>query len=212
VIEFNEIVGNAWGIVLYDHSRSFISNNRVEGTGAMRAGGSAVLVTCKAEATVERNHFRAFTNGIEISGASVACKNNIIEDVYGDGVAANSQGLGRVSIEQNVIYRCGAAGMTVRADGDQKASRNIIAETGRVSPRASTIHVLGARADAAIRKNTLYDNTVLDPALDRDVPREIFWRARKKWTRTYRNTPVGVDGRHKFYESAFLTRYGRWAD
>jgi hypothetical protein len=52
----------------------------------------------------------------------------------------------------------------------------------------------------------------LSDALNRDVPREIFWRARRPWTRTYRNTPVGVDGRHKFYESAFLTRYGRWAD
>lgn len=211
VIEFNEIAGNVVGIALHENAHAIINNNLIEGAGAIKAGGSAILVTCEADAMVERNHLRRFTNGIEISGnASLVSRTNIIEEIYADGIVATNPGLGRVLMEENVIYRCGSAGIAVRADGDQKASRNIVVETGTINPRASAIYIYGARAEAAMRKNTLYDNTVRDKALDKDAPREKFWRERRGWTRTYRNTPVGMDGRDKFHESAFLTRYGRW--
>jgi hypothetical protein len=212
-IEFNEITCN-WGIVLQDDARAVVTNNLVQGQGPLaKPRGGAMLIMGDASATVERNHFRNFKKGLSIEGRpTIVCRANVIEEVTGDGITATGYGVGRMRIEENAIYRCGAAGIAVRADGDQKASRNLVVESGRVSPRPSAVWVFGARSDAALRKNTLYDNVVLDDALDRDAPREMFWRARRPWTRTYRNNPVGVDGRHKFYESAFLTRYGRWAD
>jgi nitrous oxidase accessory protein NosD len=212
-IEFNEITGHACGIVLFDHARATIRNNRITGMGASKNNGGGVLVMCDSDAVIEKNHVSGFTRGVQIAmRGSAVCRNNIVEDVYWHGIDALNHDIGRLSIEQNVFYRCGAAGIAVRADGDQRANRNMVVETGLISPRPSAILVVGAHADAAVRKNTLYDNTVLDESLDHDVPREMFWRTRKKWTRTYRNTPVGVEGRHKFHESAFLTRYGRWMD
>ena len=217
-IEFNEISHNSSGICLRENTSGLVRNNLIEGFGALdKIGNEAISLLCDAKATVEQNHIRGLTSGIHLAdAASLSLKNNIIEDVYYYGVSTGITDplhkIGRVRIEQNVIYDCGTAAIAVHADGDQKATRNIIVATGRMKPQASAIMAYGANAEAAIKKNTLYDNTVTDPELDRDVSREAFWRARRPWTRTYRNTAVGVDGRHKFYESAFLTRYGRWAD
>jgi hypothetical protein len=229
-IEASEFSRNVTAIVLRENTRALIRNNLIEGFGAVdEMGNDAIDLMCDATATVERNHLRGSTGGIYLSdAASLTLNENIIEDVYYAGVSmvgAYASGpwsdrnipdpggkLGRVRIEQNVIYNCGNAGVAVRANGDQTATRNIIVACGGIKPPASAIIAYGADADAAVRKNTLYDNVVTNPELDRDVSREAFWRARRPWTRTYRNTPVGVDGRHKFYESAFLTRYGKWAD
>ncbi len=230
IIEFNEFSRNFSAIVLRENTHAVIRNNLIEGSGASdKIGNEALSLMCDATAIVERNHFRGLTGGMHLGDTSSLILNeNIIEDVYYAGVSMAGAyqtspwsdknipdpggKLGRVRIERNVIYNCGNAGIAVRANGDQTATRNIIVATGSIKPPASTIIAYGADAEAAARKNTLYDNTVTDPKLGRDISREAFWRARRPWTRTYRNTPVGVDGRHKFYESAFLTRYGRWAD
>ena len=165
------------------------------------------------KASVKSNHVEGFVTGLKAQGhVELSCQANVIENMLSDGIVAADENIGRVRLEDNVIFRCGRAGVAIRANGDQLATRNIVAECGSVQPRESAVYALGAKSDAAVRKNTLYRNTVTDPKLDRDVSREAFWRARRPWTRTYRNTAVGVDGRHKFYESAFLTRYGRWAD
>jgi hypothetical protein len=229
-IEFNEISRNFFGIGLRENTHAVIRNNLIEGFGKSdRIGNEAINLMCDATATLEQNHLRGLTGGIYLGDtSSLILKENIIEDVYYAGISMAGAyftspwpdknipdpggKLGRVRIEKNVIYSCGNAGIAVRANGDQTAIRNIIVATGGIKAPPSAIIAYGADAEAAVRKNTLYDNTVTDPKLDRDVSREAFWRARRPWTRTYRNTPVGVDGRHKFYESAFLTRYGRWAD
>lgn len=213
-VEFNEISGNRVGVCLYDDAQGVVRNNLIEGFPLRStAGGLALMVFCDAQMIAERNLMRDLGDGVQLAGSpSLELRANVIEDVRGNAVSSTTWGLGRVMIDRNVIYRCGGPGIAMRADGDQKATNNIIVETGKVNPMESAIQVWGARSDAAIRKNTLFDNTVADDSLDRDVPREIFWRARRKWTRTYRNTPVGIDGRHRFHESAFLTRYGRWLD
>jgi len=229
-IEFNEFSHHFSAITLRETTHAVIRNNLIEGFGQIdQIGNQAIDLMCDATATVERNHLRGLTGGIYLGDTSSLILNeNIIEDVYYAGISMAGAyfsspwsdksipdpggKLGRVRIEQNVIYNCGNAGIAIRANGDQTATRNIIVSTGITKPQASAIIAYGADSEAAVRKNTLYDNTVTDPKLDRDVSREAFWRARRPWTRTYRNTAVGVDGRHKFYESAFLTRYGRWAD
>jgi hypothetical protein len=212
-VEFNEIYGSQFGLVLSQRTEAIIKNNLIEGYSAPRnvVLGSAVVMGCGSKGIVERNHLRNLETGIHVlKGASLELRANIIEDIHDSGIGAADCPLDRVVIERNVMYRCGGPGIAICVDGDQRATRNLIVETGRLDPQLGAIKVWGASAAAAVRKNTLYDNTVTAPALDRDVPREIFWRERRGWTRTYRNTPVGVDGRHKFHESAFLTRYGRW--
>jgi hypothetical protein len=212
-IESNEITSGSWGIVLQKGAQAVIRNNRITGMNPVSQHGGAMLITCDAAATVDRNLVQGFAGGIRVTAkGSLACTANIIEDIQEDGISTAGDNVGRMRIDDNVFFRCGGAGIAIRAEGDQKATRNIVVQCGGVQPRRSAVYASGAKSDAAVRKNTLYDNTVTDPKLDRDVSREAFWRARRSWTRTYRNTPVGVDGRHKFYESAFLTRYGRWAD
>jgi len=210
IIECNEISSSSDGIDLAN-AQAVVKNNVIIGT--RNEHGAGVLVRGEATVSVERNHVRGFSAGIALARrASVDCNANIIEEIGGIGIDGAEGGLGRIAIRDNVIYQCKSSGIVIRADGDQLATRNLVVETGTLSPRESAVLALGAQADAAVRRNTLYDNTVKDSSLDRDVSREVFWRARRPWTRTYRNTPVGVDGRHKFYESAFLTRYGRWAN
>lgn len=211
-VAFCEIGPYDDAIVVDGAAKISIRNNLLSGFGAGLSGGSAVIVSAGGDVFMERNLVQGFNFEIQVTSfSSLVCRMNIIENISRDGITALTD-TRRLRIEDNIIFRCGGAGLVVQADGDQIAGRNIIVETGKVSPRPSAIYVYGSHADAAVRKNTLYSNTVTDAALDRDVSREAFWRARRPWTRTYRNTAVGVDGRHKFYESAFLTRYGRWAD
>jgi hypothetical protein len=212
-IESNEIAGHTTAIAIENRGTAIVSGNLLVGRALTYTdGGSGLRVGAGIDAVVERNHMSGFDTGIELrENSSLHCRNNIIENCHDIGIMSDSGWNGRLRIEQNVIYRCGGPGIAVRADGDQIATRNIVVETGLQIPWPSAVFSEGARSDAVVRRNTLHDNTTSVESLDRDVPREMFWRARRKWTRTYRNTPVGIDGRHKFHESAFLTRYGRWA-
>jgi len=179
-IDSSGITGVWLGIVLYEESDATITNCLIRG----RDLGAGLVLERKA-ATLRRSHLDGFACGVVIQGsADLTCEANIIENMKHDGLNGLEHAPGRLRIEKNVFYHCGGAGIAVRADGDQRASGNLVVATGSVKPRQSAIYVIGAKADAAIRKNTLYDNTVLDASLDRDVPREIFWRARRKWTRT----------------------------
>jgi len=214
VIESNEI-SSSWDGIDLANAHAVVANNLIVGLTDEHDANVDAGVRIRGDATVsmKRNHIRGFPAGLALMWkASVDCTANIIEDIDGIGIDGTDGGLGRITIRENAIYRCGSPGIAIWADGDQQATRNLIVSTGRSKPREGAVLALGSHADAAIRKNTLYDNTVTNPGLDRDVSREAFWRARRPWTRTYRNTAVGVDGRHRFYESAFLTRYGRWAD
>jgi hypothetical protein len=205
--EFNEITR---GVFLNGGQRVILRHNLIEAGNFEEPG---ILVGGTTSVVAERNIIRGFTTGIQlVENASLEGSANIIEQIQGVGILGTENGLGRVALRENVIYHCGGSGIELRADGDQNATHNLVVETGLTEPKESAVLAVGARADAAVRKNTLFDNTVLNQEFDRDVSREAFWRARRPWTRTYRNTPVGVDGRHRFYESAFLTRYGRWAD
>lgn len=210
-IDFNEIHECTVGIGLYEDAKANISNNLID-AGSAKKRFQGLLVGCNAAAVAERNRILGSNFGVTLlDAATLDFTHNIVENIAQDGLSATSSRLGRIVIEENVFFDCGSSGIAIQAEGDQIASNNLIVETGQMKPRRSAVYVFGSRADAAVRKNTLYGNTVTDAALDRDVPREAFWRARRSWTRTYRNNSVGVDGRHKFYESAFLTRYGRWA-
>jgi hypothetical protein len=224
-LERNEVSIRARGIELYDDAHAIIRNNLVEGPADTIpvAFLTAVRVGHDAQAIIERNRLRQTVYGIAIlDDADAVVRFNVIEQVACWGIACQSRKSRlRATVESNVVYQCVGSGIVIDVQppaGSNKilgrVSKNIVVRTGyykhlTASGAIARLHVPG---EFVFRDNTCYDNAPSTDALNHDVPREIFWRARRPWTRTYRNTPIGVDGRHKFYESEFLGRYGRWAD
>ena len=203
-IEFNELVGNPVCIDLHAGSRAVVRNNLIEGSGS----GVGLSMRCNAIARVERNHIRRVFTGLQLAGGdSLVCRANIIEVTYAAISAASEEAL-YVQIEKNVIYQSGSGmycGPVTTTDTQGvftgRVSSNIVVETERPVVAANPL------ARVKLRNNTFFESKV---DTTKDVAREAFWRARRPWTRTYRNTPVGVDGRHKFHESEYLQKYGRW--
>jgi hypothetical protein len=213
-----------------------IRNNLVDGVeraGRAAGGGRGVAigVTWNARAEIEHNHVRRYWKGIGVFvDADVVARANIVEEMltWGISVWGADRGKPRAIVEDNVVFDCGACGISITRTapydtGEPKGRlvRNIVARTGQ-NPRYDSPDdycyqcalALHAVPDGfAIRGNAFYDNReAADSLFDEDLPREMFWRKRRGWTRTHRNTGVGVGGRHCFHESAFLARYGRWWD
>jgi len=235
-VENCEIVRNSWdGIALYRGARAVIRNNYIDGVDRARGEdigggrGVAVGVTWTGSALVERNWIRRYWKGLGVFvDADVVARGNIVEEMltWGISIWDADRGRPRAVVERNVVYDCGACGISVarRApyDPDEKPgrlTRNLVVHTGQ-NPKydASDYYchqcalALHAVPDGfSIRGNTFYDNRVAaDSLFSADATREMFWRGRRGWVRTFRNNAVGIDGRLRFHESAFLTRYPRW--
>jgi hypothetical protein len=191
--------------------------------------GVAIGITWNGRAVIERNHVRRYWKGIgAFVDADVEARANIVEEMrtWGMSLWDADRGRPRAIFEENVVFDCGACGISVtRAapygpeETPGRIARNIVVQTGQ-DPRydapdrycyqcALALHAVPE--GFVIRGNAFFDNReAADSLFEEDLPREMFWRKRRGWTRTYRNTEVGVDGRHHFHESAFLARYGRW--
>jgi hypothetical protein len=236
-IERCEILRNSWdGIALYRDARASISNNLidgVDGAGVETGGGRGVAigVTWNGAATIERNLVRKYWKGIGVFvDADVVARGNIVEEMrtWGISVWDADRGRPRAVIERNVVYDCGACGVAVTREAayDENEPRgrlvtNIVVHTGQ-NPKydapdyycyqcALALHAVPE--GFSIRGNVFFDNREADGApFDEDTTREMFWRGRRGWVRTFRNTRVGVDQRIKFHESAFLMAYPRWWD
>ena len=200
-VEYSELGGSSWGIVLQKGTRALIRNNEIGANG-----GGGLLAMCDASATIERNHIGGSECGIRATDSSVLnARANIIESVPGTGISVDAHRgpEASVAIRDNVIYRCNLPGIRVTSPG--RVSGNLLVENAQ---KDGTVSVLDVSEGVVVRGNTLYRNRTSDGR--EDGSNEVFRRAHRKWTQTYRNTPVGVDGAHRFYQSAFLTRYGRW--
>ncbi len=237
-IENCEIARNSWdGIALYRGARAVVRNNLIDGvdraSGNNIGGGRGVAigVTWDGAATIERNWVRRYWKGIGIFlDADVTARGNIVEEMLTWGIAIWDAGRGRprAVVERNVVYDCGACGISVtraapRGDGEApgRLTGNIVVHTGQ-NPKyddpeyycyqcALALHAVPA--GFSIRGNVFHDNrTAADSLFDADTSREMFWRGRRGWVRTFRNNAVGVDGRRRFHQSAFLSRYPRWWD
>lgn len=235
-VENCEIVGNSWdGIALYRDARAVIRNNYIDGVDRARGSeigggrGVAIGVTWNGSALIERNRVRRYWKGIGIFlDADVVARGNIVEEMLTWGIAIwdADRGRPRAVVERNVVYDCGACGIAVTrhapyADGEKpgRLTGNIVVHTGQ-NPKyddpgyycyqcALALHAVPE--GFSIRGNVFYDNrAAADSLFDADTTREMFWRGRRGWVRTFRNNAVGVDGRHRFHESAFLTEYPRW--
>jgi len=237
-VEDNEIVRNSWdGIALYRDAHAVIRNNYIDGVDRAHGGevgggrGVAVGITWNGSAVVERNWIRRYWKGLGIFlDADVTASGNIVEEMLTWGIAIwdAEKGKPRAVVDRNVVYDCGACGIALTreapySEGEEpgRLIRNIVVHTGQ-NPKydapdyycyqcALALHAVPE--GFSIRGNTFYDNrTAADSLFNGDTTREMFWRGRRDWARTFRNTRVGVGGRFRFHESAYLTRYPRWWD
>ena len=236
-IENCEILRNSWdGIALYRDARAIISNNLIDGVDAagVEAGGGrgvAIAVTWNSNATIERNLLRRYWKGIGVFvDADVVVYGNVVEQMrtWGINIWDAGEGRPRALVERNVVYDCGACGIAVtresppaRDETPGRLTANIVVHTGQNpkydSPdyycRQCALALEAVPDGFSIRGNAFYDNREASEDLfDEDTTKEMFWRERRGWVRTFRNTGVGVDGRVKFHQSAFLTEYPRWWD
>ncbi len=237
-IDHCEITRNSWdGIALYRDAHATITNTLIDGVDQAHGGdigggrGVGIGVTWNARATIERTWVRRYWKGIGVFvDADVIARGNIVEEMLTWGIAVwdADRGKPRAVLERNVVYDCGACGVAITrqasydpGEAPGRFSGNIVVHTGQNpkydSPDAycyqCALALHAVPEGFTIRGNTFFDNrTVADSLFDGDTTREMFWRGRRGWVRTFRNTDVGVDGRHRFYESAFLSRYSRWLD
>jgi len=234
-IERCEIVRNSWdGVALYRDARATIRNNLIDGIDAagVEAGGGrgvAIGVTWNGTATIERNLLRRYWKGIGVFlDADVVASGNIVEQMraWGINVWGADTGRPRATIERNVVYDCGACGVAITRkaayEKDEPRGRlvnTIVVHTGQNSKYDAPDYYCYQCALAlhavpegfSIRGNVFFDNRkATEDLFDQDTTAEMFWRGRRGWVRTFRNTGVGVDERVKFHESAFLTEYPRW--
>lgn len=236
LVENCEIVRNSWdGIALYRGARAVIRDNVIDGVDRARGSevgggrGVAVGVTWNASALIERNWIRRYWKGIGVFlDADVVARGNVVEEMLTWGIAVWDAGRGRprAVLERNVVYDCGACGISVTrvaaydpGEPPGRLTGNIVVHTGQ-NPKyddpeyycyQSALALHAVPEGFSIRGNTFFDNRVAaDSLFDHDTTREMFWRGRRGWVRTFRNHAVGINGRHALRESAFLTRYPRW--
>jgi Right handed beta helix region len=236
-IERCDILRNSWdGIALYRDARATISNNVIDGVDAagVEAGGGrgvAIGITWNGSARIQRNLIQRYWKGIGIFvDANVIVYGNIVEEMrtWGINVWDAETGHTRAIIERNVVYDCGACGIAITRHAEYAAGEehgrltsNIVVHTGQ-NPKYDSPDIYCYQCALALhavpegftmRGNAFFDNReASDDLFEQDTTREMFWRERRGWVRTFRNTGVGAGNRVKFHQSAFLTEYPRWWD
>jgi hypothetical protein len=153
--------------------------------------------------------------------ATVFLRVNFIEELQADGIAV--YGNTQIFIDENVVFRTGTCGVKIdlrQETGEVPGQmwRNYIVHTGQDPTYDDGQYC--AQCPLALHNvpegfelddNTYYDNRrVSECDVPKDKVREWFWRKRRSYLRKYRNTKIGVDGRHSFWDSSFLHRYSRF--
>ena len=231
IIKHNRIVRNSWdGIALYRDADADIYSNLIDGVdrarGAEIGGGRGVGigVTWNAQARISRNLVRRYWKGIGIFvDASAYVELNIVEEMLTWGIAYWDAGKGRpwAQIEGNVVYDCGACGVSITREApfDSLVSPggfigNVVVKTGQ-NPKYDdpgyycyqcALAVHAAPPDFVIRDNLFFgnrratedlpDHDVSGAEFEKRLPRylEPISRAAPEWFRK---------------ESAFLRAYAR---
>lgn len=204
-IRDNDITRNSWdGIALYRDAEAEIELNLIDGVDKARGRevgggrGVAVGITWNAKAKVKSNVVKRYWKGIGIFvDAHAVVQENIIEEMLTWGIAYWDAGRGRpwAFIEHNVIYDCGACGVSITREApfaeDESPggmTGNIVVKTGQ-NPKyddadyyclqcALALHAVPEHF--AIERNLFYDNRrAADELFDEDVTEEEFMEARK---------------------------------
>jgi hypothetical protein len=230
-IQDNQIVRNSWdGIALYRDAEAEIDLNLIDGVDKARgheAGGGrgvGVGITWNAKAKISRNIVKRYWKGIGIFvDAHVVVQENIVEEMLTWGIAYWDAGKGKpwAFIENNVVFDCGACGVSITREQpfgqDESPSGfvgNVIMETGQ-NPKyddpdyycyqcALALHAVPEHF--AIRDNLFFNNRrASDDLLDRDVSEEEFLEKKSEFLeRALASAPEWFQ-RH----SRFLEKYQR---
>jgi len=203
-IRDNDITRNSWdGIALYRDAEAEIELNLIDGVDKARGRevgggrGVAVGITWNARAKVKSNVVKRYWKGIGIFvDAHAVVQENIVEEMLTWGIAYWDAGKGKpwVFIENNVVYDCGACGVSIAretpfAEDESPGGMtgNIIVKTGQ-NPKyddddyycfqcALALHAVPEHF--AIEKNLFYDNRRGSADLfDQDVSEEQFMKAK----------------------------------
>jgi hypothetical protein len=189
----NDIVRNSWdGIALYRGAEAEIELNLVDGVDKARGGeagggrGVGIGVTWNAKAKISQNVVRRYWKGIGVF------QKNIVEEMLTWGIAYWDAGKGEpyAFIEDNVIFDCGACGVSITRESPFDTNEspggfagNIVAKTGQ-NPKyddsdyychqcALALHAVPERF--AIRDNLYFGNRrASDDLPDYDVSEEQF--------------------------------------
>ena len=215
----NHITRNSWdGIALYWDAEATIFNNLIDGVdkahGKMIGGGRGVGigVTWNAKAHIEQNLVKRYWKGIGLFvSAEGTVRNNIVEDILTWGIALWDAGKGAPVglIEDNIIYRTGACGVSItRARPGEEPGHftgNIIVGTGK-NPRydspdlycyqcAIALHTVPENFQ--IRDNIFYNNRrATDDLPNYDIPKI-------KFRKMVESTCEKLSGKALFNESDF---------
>jgi hypothetical protein len=147
-IEDNRIVRNSWdGVALYRDAEAEIECNLIDGVDRARGAevgggrGVGVGVTWNAKARINRNLVRRYWKGIGIFvDAGAAVEHNIVEEMLTWGIAYWDAGKGRpwAYIDGNVVYDCGACGVSITRETPFDSSSspggfvgNVVVKTGQ---------------------------------------------------------------------------------
>jgi hypothetical protein len=205
-IRDNDIIRNSWdGIALYRDAEAEIELNLIDGVDKARgseAGGGrgvAVGLTWNARAKVKSNVIKRYWKGIGIFvDAHAVVQENIVEEMLTWGIAYWDAGKGKpwTFIENNVVYDCGACGVSITreapfAEGERPGGMtgNIVVKTGQ-NPKyddadyyclqcALALHAVPEHF--AIENNLFFDNRRASSDLfDQDVSEEEFFKSKDK--------------------------------
>jgi hypothetical protein len=228
------IVRNSWdGIALYRGAKAQIFNNLIDGVdraAADEAGGGrgvAIGVTWDASARIQRNLVRRYWKGIgAFVDADVQIVTNIIEEMTAWGIAVWDAGKGApaAAVSGNVIYDCGACGVSITrerplGDGEYLSfTGNAVARTGQ-NPKYDdpdyyceqcAVAVASAPAGFRLDSNVFYGNRRAgDDLPDYDVDEDEFRRRCRPLLRRLMPSMDSFTAREVMVESSFLREFGR---
>jgi hypothetical protein len=228
-IRDNDIIRNSWdGIALYRDAEAEIELNLIDGVDKAKgreAGGGrgvAVGITWNARAKVKSNVVKRYWKGIGVFvDAHAVVQENIVEEMLTWGIAYWDAGKGSpwVFIENNIVYDCGACGVSITrekpfAENESPGGMtgNIIIKTGQ-NPKydgddtycfqcALALHAVPEHF--AIENNLFYNNRRGSPELfNEDVSEDEFMKDKKEMLES-----ILASGQDWFREnSRFLTKY-----
>jgi hypothetical protein len=205
-IRDNDIIRNSWdGIALYRDAEAEIELNLIDGVDKAKgreAGGGrgvAVGITWNARAKVKSNVVKRYWKGIGVFvDAHAVVQQNIVEEMLTWGIAYWDAGKGApwIYMENNVVYDCGACGVSITreepfAENESPGGMtgNLIVKTGQ-NPKydaddyycfqcALALHAVPEHF--AITDNLFYNNRRGAPELfDADVGEEQFMEAKEE--------------------------------
>jgi hypothetical protein len=228
-IRDNDITRNSWdGIALYRDAEAEIELNLIDGVDKAKGfevgggRGVAVGVTWNARAKIKGNVIKRYWKGIGVFvDAQAVVQENIVEEMLTWGIACWDAGKGKpwAFIENNVIYDCGACGVSITREAPFEEDQapggftgNIVALTGQ-NPRydaddyhcfqcALALHAVPDRF--AIEENLFYDNRrATDDLFDEDVTEAEFIESKEEFLERI------LSSNHEWFlqNSRFLEKY-----